>query len=736
MRETSVSASFASRSQRDQQHHQGDAQTLGCLRSSPLIRRPAALLVATLSLAACRRTPPYELELARGEAALNSDPAQARAHFQRAVELGARVQGSVGIGLAEEALGHPDEALKHLQTAKLAAPSNVQIRLAWARVKLAKGDQAAARAELEAVVTDHPDETPALLLLSVLTESDARARRVLELWDRSEQIASKDPQPRPAEVMVARAELGSRLGRDPRPELDRVATGTIPLFHRETAGSMARALLQLRRADAARALLKAITARSAGDARSWLDLLRLETDLGQFAAAERTLRRVPSDIRRTADCLRAEARLASMQGRHAEAARILGRAVNAAPRADRRGRAMLLLSRAQAMILDGNETLALEVLTSAAKLDGDFLPAQLALAALRLKAGQTAEAANDLRRLVAKHPREAKAHELLISALLFLHDEPAARGACKAYLAALKPTASAHAFVAAGLSKLGDRDAARTAYLESLKLDPQNAQSLRGMADLELPRLGLAKTAAWLREQDARAGRGWQALLVLGDLMADQRQPQQAEATYREATSRDPKAAQPWARLGLLLERQAQYDRAIEALQKSVSLDPSPAMGLLERLAKLERDRGRHVEARATYEKILQRDPESLSALNNLAMLLAGPLGAPNDAVGLAERAQSKALDSPAIADTLGWALVRRGKKEDAARAVELLTTAANKLKTADVYYHLGKAYALAGKPAEARSAFDRALALSSKFAGSDDARAMLGAPTPNPPGP
>ena len=61
-------------------------------------------------------------------------------------------------------------------------------------------------------------------------------------------------------------------------------------------------------------------------------------------------------------------------------------------------------------------------------------------------------------------------------------------------------------------------------------------------------------------------------------------------------------------------------------------------------------------------------------------------------------------------------------------RAVQLLSEASRKLKTGENYYHLGKAYELAGNAGECRRAIERALALSSDFDGADDARALLAA--------
>lgn len=69
------------------------------------------------------------------------------------------------------------------------------------------------------------------------------------------------------------------------------------------------------------------------------------------------------------------------------------------------------------------------------------------------------------------------------------------------------------------------------------------------------------------------------------------------------------------------------------------------------------------------YELILQRAPDHLSALNNLAWLLKET--APRRALELATRASRLAPENPAILDTYGWILYLVGEAEEARKVTE-----------------------------------------------------------------
>ena len=129
-------------------------------------------------------------------------------------------------------------------------------------------------------------------------------------------------------------------------------------------------------------------------------------------------------------------------------------------------------------------------------------------------------------------------------------------------------------------------------------------------------------------------------------------------------------------------------------------------------------------EARASYERALAIDPRSAVAANNLAVLYADSDGDMNVALQLAQTAKAGLPDQPSVDDTLGWVYYKRGNSNLAIAPFEAAVKAAP--ENATYHYHLGLAYASAGKRSQARASMEKALSLNNTFSGADDARQQL----------
>jgi len=107
--------------------------------------------------------------------------------------------------------------------------------------------------------------------------------------------------------------------------------------------------------------------------------------------------------------------------------------------------------------------------------------------------------------------------------------------------------------------------------------------------------------------------------------------------------------------------------------------------------------------AAAKYRAVLEINPESPVALNNLAWIL-GETGDPK-AREFAERAYRLAPFSPNVVDTLGWTLVRGG---DVNRGTQLLRLASNLAPgDTEIRMHFGRALVKAGDKEGARRALE-----------------------------
>jgi len=135
-------------------------------------------------------------------------------------------------------------------------------------------------------------------------------------------------------------------------------------------------------------------------------------------------------------------------------------------------------------------------------------------------------------------------------------------------------------------------------------------------------------------------------------------------------------------------------DDARKALVNMSSLEPGNQRVTLL-MGNVEEKAGNLGKALALYTKVLEVDPNNIEALNNAAYLLADYAHKPDEALKYAQRAKELAPESPAIDDTLGWALYKKGLFN---AAVPHLEEASTKLKLVVPQYHLSMAYFKAGE--------------------------------------
>jgi Tfp pilus assembly protein PilF len=122
-------------------------------------------------------------------------------------------------------------------------------------------------------------------------------------------------------------------------------------------------------------------------------------------------------------------------------------------------------------------------------------------------------------------------------------------------------------------------------------------------------------------------------------------------------------------------------------------------------LADLDTMGGNNEAAIRLFREVVSSDSGNAEAYNNLAYLLIDRQ--PDEALKYAQRAVEIAPDRPAYADTLGWAMYRKGLY---AAAIPHLERAAAKGGDAVWTYHLAMAYAKSGDLARGRRTLQAAL--------------------------
>ena len=148
-----------------------------------------------------------------------------------------------------------------------------------------------------------------------------------------------------------------------------------------------------------------------------------------------------------------------------------------------------------------------------------------------------------------------------------------------------------------------------------------------------------------------------------------------AERKYLEALEHDPQLADAYGRLLVLYEKQSRLDDAVAILERAFAQGVE-ADRLHYRMSQCLLRLGRAAEAIEHLGTELQRDPDHVQSLNNLARILAThPDPALRDgerAVELARRAVAgRGAQNPYSHGALAAALAETGRFEDALIAVE-----------------------------------------------------------------
>ncbi len=181
-----------------------------------------------------------------------------------------------------------------------------------------------------------------------------------------------------------------------------------------------------------------------------------------------------------------------------------------------------------------------------------------------------------------------------------------------------------------------------------------------------------------------------------------------------------------------LLSRSEGLDEAIAALESEQQAGTLATPGRLL-LARLHLGRGESDRAIELLEQVLAEEPGRSLAKNDLAYLLAEQGQDLERARKLAQEARSERPESHAVADTLGFVLLRQGLARPALEqfqvAIDLVeATGENARVPPSYHYHRGLALKALERNQEAAEAFEEALAGAEDFPDASDARRELAA--------
>jgi tetratricopeptide (TPR) repeat protein len=342
---------------------------------------------------------------------------------------------------------------------------------------------------------------------------------------------------------------------------------------------------------------------------------------------------------------------------------------------------------------------------------------QLTLARMHMRSGSADRAAPILENIVSQAPYATEPYTLLAEARLSL-------GNVEAAIEAMEMAAEINPRHYVSLGDLYERENrwqdAAAAYEKAMAdgRGPAN-RDLRLRYAAALLNVGTEASAGKSRDvlkdflmtapQDAR---GLFLLstanLRLGDLPG-------AEDVARKLLSLDPTNIQGLHALSSALVARRDYKNVIELLTP-LSKDvtgrakgrASDAALLLAQLAHAHTELGQHDQAIAVLTAAVTSDPTSAPVLNSLGYTLAERGERLPEAIAYIERALKVEPDNPSYIDSLGWALFKQGRFDEAEPHLQKAATALPEQSV--IQDHYGDVLLRRGKLQEAIAAWERAL--------------------------
>jgi tetratricopeptide (TPR) repeat protein len=364
-------------------------------------------------------------------------------------------------------------------------------------------------------------------------------------------------------------------------------------------------------------------------------------------------------------------------------------------------------------------------LTDAIKLNPQFDQAILLLAELKIRKGSPAAAVDLLAALTKERPQIAQAHYLLASAYLAQQKRDEALAVYR-QMTELFPKDPQPSFLA-GIILLGQgqQEGARQAFEKSVEISPDYQPAIERLVDLDIGAKQYApaiERVQKLIDKDPKLAQPW---ALRAKIYLAQRDFAHAEQDLLKAIDLDPKLEPAYQLLAQLYVASNRQEEAIAKLSAFVENNKSAqAAPALMQLATIQEQLKHFDAARDAYEKLLTVAPNSLLALNNLAVIYSEHLGQLDKAYDLAKRASEAAPNEPHLADTLGWILFKKG---DYGNALRLLGESATKLPDRpEIQFHAGMAHYMVGDDEAARLALHKAADASADFPGKDEARQRL----------
>lgn len=714
-----------------------------------------------------------------------SNPREAVGHYQAAIDLDPNhLESRAALARLFLLGGVPDRAMELVAPGLVQQPQNAQLLTVRGAAKAQLGDVPGAFEDAEAAAKLAPDDEYAIALLASLYRQNARSDKAIELVSEG---VNRLPDSIDLRVVLADLLLSHQRNSEAEAQLRKVIElQPKELSHRYR---LARFHMLTKNVAAAEQAMREAVAAVPDSAEAKVALAELlaahggvekaEAELKQFAAAEKqgasmqlalakfyesqrkpdaaqTVYREVIEAQETKpDGLTARTRLASLllqkqdmtgaaalidevlkeNPRDAEGLSLRGNLALArgdAPAAIADLRAVLrdqpnsvpvLRALARAHLKNDELALAEETLRSAAQSNPGDRAVRLELSQLLTRSGRPEQARPVLEQLVKETPNDSAALESLFRVQASLKDLTAARATAET-IKQVRPDQPLGWYLEGAVNEAEKKyDAAEAAYSRSLEIQPSAGEPLTALVRVDVARKQVPKALQRLDKVVAAQPDNVIARNLKGELLTSRGELGAAATSFNEAIAKAPKWWMPYRGLALSHLAGKRNDDAIQILEQGLQKTGAAALGT--DLAALYERLDRPDDAIRVYETLVTREPGSVVAANNLAMLL---VSYRNDAASLERAAQLAGklnhVSEPSILNTRGWVKFRRGEFQE---SLVLLQQAVDKSPESPLMrYHLGMAQLKTGDRVSAEKNLEAAVRSGRPFHGTKEAQATL----------
>jgi len=377
----------------------------------------------------------------------------------------------------------------------------------------------------------------------------------------------------------------------------------------------------------------------------------------------------------------------------------------------------------RAYFQNNNVNQAKVVLDQAVALNPNYADAILLVADANLRSGHAEAVIEPMTRLLKRNP-ELKPAALLLAAAygsLDRFDDAAVIVGEQAKLAPQDPQAQ----MALGLTlrQAKRNEEARQAFEKAAELAPDSLWPIDQLIELELVEKHYDAARRRIERQFQKTPDSPAAHFFAGKILAGEEKWDLAEAELQKTLQLEPNFAGGYDLLVQTYVANNKLPQALSQLQTQLSKDPNDASALMT-LALLYERTNDFAKARDSYERLLLINPNLISALNNLACLYADQLNDLGKAYDFARKARELQGSDPAVADTFGWILSKRG---DYQQALPILQESAAKLPDSpEVQFHLGMTAYMMGQTDLAKGALQKAANSAKDFPGKEESKRRL----------